>query len=494
MKSAREPDFVEVIGAREHNLAIDRLAIPKRQLVVFTGPCGSGKSSLAFDTLYAEGQRRYVETLSAYARQFLGQLERPKVEHLRGLSPTIAIEQKSASSNPRSTVGTITEIYDYLRVLYAKVGEQRCPACGKKVAAQGAQAVTREVLALPEGTKIALVAPARRPPQGRVPRALRRPAGARLRARRGRRQACTLDAVPALDKKKKHDVDLVVDRVVVRAADRARVAEGVEAGLREGKGELRVKIHGAPPSGATARRARAAGRRSRSSRRRASRSTRRSACARRATGSASATRSTRSSSCPTASCRSGRAPSPPGPAAMARGEGWTARIVDGVARAFKVDLDMPWSKLPEAKQNLVLYGANGAAHRRPLGQGGDRQPRHVGHEVRGRHPEPRATLPRDGVGGDARAVPAVPARAALRRLRRQAPARREPRGARLRQEHRRRDRDDRRRGLGARRGPVARPLGASDRRGRAARDRGPPALPARRRPRLPHARARRADA
>src|SRR5271169_1866567 len=154
MKSAREPDFVEITGAREHNLAVPYLAIPKRQLVVFTGPSGSGKSSLAFDTLYAEGQRRYIQTLSAYARQFLGQLDRPKVDHLRGLSPTIAIEQKSASSNPRSTVGTITEIYDYLRVLYAKVGEQHCPTCGKTVAAQGVQAITRTILALPEGAKL----------------------------------------------------------------------------------------------------------------------------------------------------------------------------------------------------------------------------------------------------------------------------------------------------------------------------------------------------
>ena len=136
-RGAREPDFIEISGAREHNLVIDSLRIPKRQLVVFTGPSGSGKSSLAFDTLYAEGQRRYIETLSSYARQFLGQLDRPKVEHLRGLSPTIAIEQKSASSNPRSTVGTITEIYDYLRVLYAKVGEQFCPKCGQKVASMG---------------------------------------------------------------------------------------------------------------------------------------------------------------------------------------------------------------------------------------------------------------------------------------------------------------------------------------------------------------------
>src|SRR5690606_17937813 len=119
---AREPDWIEVRGAAEHNLKIEQLRVPKRQLVVFTGVSGSGKSSLAFDTLYAEGQRRYIESLSAYARQFLGQLERPRVEHISGLSPTIAIEQKAASNNPRSTVGTITEIYDYLRVLFARVG------------------------------------------------------------------------------------------------------------------------------------------------------------------------------------------------------------------------------------------------------------------------------------------------------------------------------------------------------------------------------------
>ena len=133
-------------GAREHNLQIDELRIPKRQLVVFTGVSGSGKSSLAFDTLYAEGQRRYVESLSAYARQFLGQMEKPKYEQLRGLSPTIAIEQKTASSNPRSTVGTVTEIYDYLRVLYARAGEQRCHLCGGAVAARSAAEIVDELL------------------------------------------------------------------------------------------------------------------------------------------------------------------------------------------------------------------------------------------------------------------------------------------------------------------------------------------------------------
>src|SRR5687767_14644879 len=126
-------DVIEIVGAREHNLSIDRLILPKNRLVVFTGPSGSGKSSLAFDTLYAEGQRRYVESLSAYARQFLGRLDRPAVERLRGLSPTISIEQKSASSNPRSTVGTITEIHDYLRVLWARAGRQHCVRCDREV-------------------------------------------------------------------------------------------------------------------------------------------------------------------------------------------------------------------------------------------------------------------------------------------------------------------------------------------------------------------------
>src|SRR3954471_4789610 len=158
-KIADEPDFIVVRGAREHNLQIDYLEIPKRQLVVFTGVSGSGKSSLAFDTLYAEGQRRYVESLSSYARQFLGQMEKPKYEHIRGLSPTIAIEQKSASSNPRSTVGTITEIYDYLRVLYARAGEQRCHLCGGAVEARSAAEIVDEILEMEAGTKLMVLAP-----------------------------------------------------------------------------------------------------------------------------------------------------------------------------------------------------------------------------------------------------------------------------------------------------------------------------------------------
>src|SRR5215218_5424357 len=144
-------ECIHVRGARVHNLKNIEVKIPRNRLVVFTGPSGSGKSSLAFDTLYAEGQRRYLETLSAYARQFLGQLERPHVERIRGLSPTIAIEQKSAASNPRSTVGTITELYDYLRVLYARAGEQRCVTCHKPVKARSAGEIAREMQRLPKG-------------------------------------------------------------------------------------------------------------------------------------------------------------------------------------------------------------------------------------------------------------------------------------------------------------------------------------------------------
>src|SRR5881296_968556 len=150
---------IKISGARQHNLKNLNVEIPREKLVVITGLSGSGKSSLAFDTLYAEGQRRYVESLSAYARQFLGQMDKPKYDSIKGLSPTIAIEQKSASSNPRSTVGTITEIYDYLRVLYARAGEQRCHLCGGAVAARSAAEIVDELYQLPPKSKVTLLAP-----------------------------------------------------------------------------------------------------------------------------------------------------------------------------------------------------------------------------------------------------------------------------------------------------------------------------------------------
>src|SRR6202163_2857462 len=152
-------DAIVIKGAREHNLKNIDLTLPRNKLIVMTGLSGSGKSSLAFDTIYAEGQRRYVESLSSYARQFLGQMEKPDVDYIEGLSPEISIDQKSTSRNPRSTVGTVTEIYDYLRLLYARVGKPHCPVCGRLIAGQSIDSIVEQILALPDGTRMQLLAP-----------------------------------------------------------------------------------------------------------------------------------------------------------------------------------------------------------------------------------------------------------------------------------------------------------------------------------------------
>src|ERR1044071_4289762 len=239
----RERDSSVVEGAREHNRVVDRLELPKHRLVVITGPSGSGKSSLAFDTLYAEGQRRYVESLSAYARQFLGQMEKPRYERIRGLSPTIAIQQKSASSNPRSTVGTITEIYDYLRVLYARAGEQRCHQCGGPVGARTAGEVVDELAALPDKTQATLLAPKAENRKGEFRELfaeLRKAGFVRVRIDG---MIVRLEDVDALEKQKKHSIELVIDRLTINApkpgsrggADKGRLTDSVETALREGK-------------------------------------------------------------------------------------------------------------------------------------------------------------------------------------------------------------------------------------------------------------------
>ncbi|MFH0900544.1 MAG: excinuclease ABC subunit UvrA, partial [Pseudomonadota bacterium] len=239
-----EPELLVIKGAREHNLAIELLEIPKKRLVVFTGVSGSGKSSLAFDTLYAEGQRRYVESLSSYARQFLGQMEKPKYEHIRGLSPTVAIEQKTASSNPRSTVGTVTEIYDYLRVLFARTGEQRCHLCGGRISARSAAEVVAELYELPAHTKLVLLAPKVEHRKGEFRELLedaRRSGYVRARIDG---MIVRLEDVQALEKQKKHTVELVVDRLSLDPTDRARLTDGVETALRAGGGTLRVVVDG----------------------------------------------------------------------------------------------------------------------------------------------------------------------------------------------------------------------------------------------------------
>lgn len=245
MKTASEElDHIHIRGAREHNLKSVEVKIPKRKLVVLTGVSGSGKSSLAFDTLYAEGQRRYVESLSAYARQFLGQMEKPKYDMIRGLSPTISIEQKTTSRNPRSTVGTITEISDYLRVLFARVGKQHCHDCGRPVQGQTAQRIVQELMAQKEGARVLLLVPllVNRKGEHREMLADARMQGfVRLRVDG---EIVRSDEIDALDKRKKHTVEAVVDRLAIRPDIEERLTESVEAALRHGEGSLIAAIEG----------------------------------------------------------------------------------------------------------------------------------------------------------------------------------------------------------------------------------------------------------
>ena len=231
---------IQVRGAHEHNLKNIDIDIPKKQLVVFTGPSGSGKSSLAFDTIYAEGQRRYVESLSAYARQFLGQMEKPKYESIRGLSPTIAIEQKSASKNPRSTVGTITEVLDYLRVLWARAGTQFCPESGEEVGKRSVDEIVDEICDLPEKSRLLLLAPKVENRKGEYSALFdqaRKDGYTRVRVDGQERQ---LDDTIELNKKLKHTIEIIVDRVVIKDGIRERVADSVETCLKEGGGTMLV--------------------------------------------------------------------------------------------------------------------------------------------------------------------------------------------------------------------------------------------------------------
>ncbi len=234
-------DRLVVVGARQHNLRNVSLSLPRGKVVVFTGPSGSGKSSLAFDTIYAEGQRRYVESLSAYARQFLEQLAKPDVERIDGLSPAIAIEQRPLSKSPRSTVGTVTEIADYLRLLYARVGIPHCPNCGKRIEAQTVQQIVDRVLAMPEGTKLSMMSPIARARKGELKLELER-----LRREgfvRARIDGSVVDLGDEieLDRTKIHDLDVVVDRLVLKEGIKGRLTDSVELALKLGEGRLLVQ-------------------------------------------------------------------------------------------------------------------------------------------------------------------------------------------------------------------------------------------------------------
>jgi excinuclease ABC subunit A len=374
-----EPEFISVKGAREHNLRSINLEIPKKRLVVFTGVSGSGKSSLAFDTLYAEGQRRYVESLSSYARQFLGQMEKPKYDTIRGLSPTISIEQKAASNNPRSTVGTITEVHDYLRVLYASIGVQHCPSCGRPVGKQTAQQIVESILELPEGSRILVLAPLIQNRKGEYRELLadvQKRGFARVRVD-GMIHQLTERLV--LDKKLKHDIELVVDRLVVKDGIRSRLTDSIETALREGKGTLVVaeadkeqKVGPGDPE------------EYKKHDRFYSELNACHACGLSFGELAPQAFSFNSplGSCPDCQGLGTRAemdadliiPDPsltiregavePWASGMERGEGWTFEFVEHLSRSLKIDLDTPWSKLSKRDRDAVMYGTEAAGNGR----------------------------------------------------------------------------------------------------------------------------------
>ena len=235
---------IVIKGAREHNLKNVDLTLPRDKLIVMTGLSGSGKSSLAFDTIYADGQRRYMESLSSYARQFLGQMEKPDVDEITGLSPAISIDQKTTSHNPRSTVGTVTEIYDYLRLMYARIGVPHCPVCGREINQQSVDEMVDEVLKLPERTRFQVLAPvvrARKGTQAKELDAARRAGFARVRVDGN---MYDLSETIELDKNIKHTVEIVVDRLVISDTVRRRLADSIETALAQTNGLVVIDVIG----------------------------------------------------------------------------------------------------------------------------------------------------------------------------------------------------------------------------------------------------------
>ena len=235
-------ESIVIHGAREHNLKNVHLELPRDKLIVFTGISGSGKSSLAFDTIYAEGQRRYVESLSSYARQFLGQMEKPDVDFVQGLSPAISIDQKTAGHNPRSTVGTITEIYDYLRLLYARVGKPHCPRCGRPVAKQTPDQIVDQVRALPEGTKFQVLAPVIRERKGEYEKLLEDLGKKGFARARVDGEVKELSEKIRLDRYYKHTIEVIVDRLVMKPGLERRLADSIETALSLAEGMVSIDL------------------------------------------------------------------------------------------------------------------------------------------------------------------------------------------------------------------------------------------------------------
>ena len=237
-----EKKRIIIRGARQHNLKNINVEIPKNKLVVITGVSGSGKSSLAFDTLYAEGYRRFVESLSAYARQFLGVMEKPDVDDIEGLSPAIAIDQKTTSKNPRSTVGTVTEIYDYLRVLFANIGKPHCPVCGKALEGLSPQQVLNQIMEKHKGKKVIITAPVVRGKKGEFRdflQGIKKLGYSRVRVDG---EIYRIEEVPPLNKNKKHDIEVVIDRLTVNEDNRSRLLSDIEKAFEIANGLVKVLV------------------------------------------------------------------------------------------------------------------------------------------------------------------------------------------------------------------------------------------------------------
>ncbi len=356
--------YLEIRGAAEHNLKSISLRIPKNRLVVFAGPSGSGKSSLAFDTLYAEGQRRYIESLSSYARQFLGQMDKPRYDQIRGLSPTISIEQKAASNNPRSTVGTITEVYDYLRVLYARVGRQHCHGCGRAVEPLSGQQIVDRVLGLKAGTRFLLLAPLVENRKGAHRELLADAVREGYTRVRIDGEVCAAQEAPALDKNRKHTLEIVVDRLVAPdpagESYRARLTDSVEMALRKGDG----RVICAQVSGEERL------------------YSRHLHCPHCDLGFPNLTPQSFSFNSPLGMCPDCNGlgikpemdpdlvvPDPtlsvrqgavePWARVMERSGSWTGSLIHRFATEYGVDLDRPWNRLPRKHRDLLLYGSRG---------------------------------------------------------------------------------------------------------------------------------------
>src|SRR5881628_1250922 len=319
-------DSIVIRGAREHNLKNIDVVVPRNKFVVITGISGSGKSSLAFDTIFAEGQRRYVESLSAYARQFLEQMEKPDVDSIEGLSPAISIEQRTTSRNPRSTVGTVTEIYDYLRLLYASIGVPHCTNCGKEIRPQTIQQMVDKLMALPAATRFTVLAPYVRGKKGEYRKQMMQMVKEGFTRAVVDGEMVELADPPTLDKQKKHSIDIVIDRLVVKEGIEQRLADSLETATRVAKGLVKILY-------------------------------------------AEKNREellSQSYACPDCGISIGEITprlfsfnSPYGASAIWKegSENWRIKQIHTLAKHFKFSLTTPWNKLPERARNCILYGS-----------------------------------------------------------------------------------------------------------------------------------------